>query len=370
MFQHPGGISQLLAIIDSAPVSMVMIDQEGYINFVNAEATRVFGYSREEFFRLTIEALLPERFRGHHADLRKVFFADHKSRQMGEGRNLFGLRKDGTEFPVEIGLRPVETSQETCVLSVILDITERKRLEAVRQQAAEALERTNQRLQQFAYFASHDLQTPLRTISGFVQLLQDNYEDKLDARAKGWIRRTVGGVRKMHAQITDMLAYARLDSTDTPLLPTDVRQAFEDAIDFLDGSIGATGAEVTCGELPTLRGDRSQLVQLIQNLVGNALKYHAHGGQPPRVHVEAVENGAEWLFSVRDNGIGIDPRHQEGIFELFKRLHTEQAYPGTGIGLAMCRRIAENHGGRIWVESEPGEGSIFYFTISKSKHNN
>lgn len=365
MFQSPQAIPELLAIIDAAPVAMIMIDQTGAINFVNAEAKRLFGYSHGEFLGLTIEALLPERYRGHHTDLRKAFFASHQSRRMGEGRDLFGQRKDGTEFPVEIGLRPVETRKGLSVLSVVVDITQRKKLESALQQSNEVMARTNQKLQQFAYVASHDLQTPLRTISGFVQLLQMNYEDKFDARAKDWIRRTVAGVNTMHALITDILDYAQLDSTRKILRPTDFREVFDDAVSLLDASILDSGAEVTCGELPTLDGDRPQLLQLMQNLIGNGIKYHGGDDQPPRVHVAALEKDSEWLFSVRDNGIGIDVKHHEKIFDIFKRLHTEQAYPGTGIGLAICRRVVEHHGGRIWVESELGKGSVFYFTISK-----
>jgi PAS domain S-box-containing protein len=370
LFQFPQAIPELVAIIDAAPVAMIMIDQTGAINFVNAEAQRLFGYSSEEFLGLTIEALLPERFRGHHPGLRKAFFVSHQSRPMGAGRDLFGRRKDGTEFPVEIALKPVKTRKCICVLSVVVDITERKRLEAVLQQSNEAIARSNQKLQQFAFIASHDLQTPLRTISGFVQLLQINYEDKLDARAKDWIRRTVAGVKTMHALIADILAYSQLDSTGKALRPTDFREVFDDTVSLLDASIRDSGAKVTCSELPTLDGDRPKLLQLMQNLIGNGIKYHGGGDQPPRIHVAAVEKDSEWLFSVRDNGIGIDSKHHEKIFDIFKRLHTEQAYPGTGIGLAICRRVVENHGGRIWVESELGKGSVFYFTIPKNVKGN
>ncbi len=370
MARFPQSIPQLLAIIDAAPVAMIMIDQNGAINFVNAEAERLFGYSQNDFLGRTIEMLLPERLRHQHPALRKAFFANHQSRRMGEGRDLLGLRKDGTEFPVEIGLRPVETSGGVCVVSAIVDITERKRLEAVLQQSSEAMARTNQKLQQFAYIASHDLQTPLRTISGFVQLLQMNYEDKFDSRARDWIRRTVGGVKTMHTLITDILAYAQLDSVSQARVPTDFQEIFDEAVGLLGASICDSGAQVTCGKLPALDGDRLQLLQLMQNLIGNGIKYHAGGDPPPRIHVAAAEHDGEWFFSVRDNGIGIDSKHHEKIFDIFKRLHTEQAYPGTGIGLAICRRVVENHGGRIWVESELGKGSVFYFTISRNMKGN
>jgi len=224
-----------------------------------------------------------------------------------------------------------------------------------------ALERSNDELKQFAYIASHDLQTPLRNISGFVQLLQSNYAGALDERANDWIRRTVQSAKQMHALIQDLLAYSRLDTEAQPLLPTPFREVFNDTVALLETTIRDAGGQVTCDELPTVTGDRPQLVQLLQNLIGNGLKYH--GQEPPRIHVSVRPSENEWVFSVRDNGIGIAPKHHARIFEIFERLHTQQEYPGTGIGLAVCRRVIHHHGGKIWVESEAGHGSIFNFTI-------
>lgn len=343
---------------------MVMIDQTGAINFVNSEAEKLFGYTREEFFDQTIEALLPQRFRAHHLDLRNGFFAKHESRSMGGGRDLYGVRKDGTEFPVEIGLNPVETKEGLWVLSAIVDITERKRLAAALQHSNDVLARSNLNLRQFAFIASHDLQTPLRTIGSFVQLLQMHYGSKLDARAEDWIRRSVNGVQKMRMLTAGLLSYAQIDARARPFLRTDLGEVVDDVVGFIDASIRDSGAEVSRGELPILSGDRSQLHQLLQNLIGNGIKFH--GDQPPRVHVAAAKQGGEWLISVRDNGIGIDAKHHEKVFEMLKRLHTDRAYPGTGIGLAICQRVVEHHGGRIWVESERGKGSVFYFTIPEN----
>ena len=232
-------------------------------------------------------------------------------------------------------------------------------------QANQALKRSNEELQQFLYIASHDLQTPLRSITGFVQLLQSNYARALDEQADDWIRRIVQSAEQMHTLLRDVLAYSCVDSQALPFRPTPFRDVFNDAVALLGASIRDTGGQITCDELPTVIGDRPQLVQLMQDLIGNALKFH--GQEPPRVHVTAESSGNAWVFSVRDNGIGIAPEHHERIFGIFRRLHNQQEYPGTGIGLAVCRRVVHRHGGRIWVESADAHGSAFHFTIPERK---
>jgi PAS domain S-box-containing protein len=227
--------------------------------------------------------------------------------------------------------------------------------------ANHVLEQSNLELQQFAYVASHDLQSPLRSISGFVQLLKSEYQGKLDAQADDWIRRTVLASGQMQTMIRDVLAYSRVDSRSRPFTPTAFLDVFNDAVALLESSIHDAGGQVACGDLPVVMGDRSQLVQLMQNLIGNGLKYH--GDKAPAVYVSALRNGNEWVFSVRDNGIGIEPKYYDRIFEIFKRLHDQKEYPGTGIGLAVCRRVVTRHGGRIWLESEAGSGSTFHFTL-------
>ncbi|MEO7425268.1 MAG: ATP-binding protein [Fibrobacteria bacterium] len=380
----PGGsASRLTAIIEAIPTALIMIDRRGAIVMVNREAENVFGYSREEFLSLGIESLVPEKFRGNHPALREGFHGNPQARRMGIGRDLYTLRKDGSEFPVEIGLNPIESDSERYVLSAIVDITDRKRMEAALRElneelekrvhdrtaelarANEAMERSNIELKQFAYIASHDLQAPLRSISGFVQLLKQDYGAKLDGQAEEWIRRTVESTQYMQTLIKDLLSYSQVDSRARPFSGIDCGHAFDEAVAMLDGSIRDSGATVTRDALPTVLGDRSQLVQLFMNLVSNGIKYH--GVEPPRVHASARLTDEKWTITLRDNGIGIAPKHHERIFEIFQRLHTRRAYPGTGIGLAVCRRVVEHHGGSIGVDSSPGQGAAFHFTIPDRK---
>ncbi len=242
-----------------------------------------------------------------------------------------------------------------------MDVTARKRADEALQETTAELARSNKDLDHFASVASHDLQEPLRTVSGFVQLLQKKYVHQLDAEADQFIEFAVDGTKRMQTLIRDLLAYARVGSRGLELAPTDAGASLRQAVDNLRVRIEETAAEITYGELPTVRVDAGQLVQLFQNLLGNALKFH--GELPPKIHVDASRQEDHWLFSVRDNGIGIAAESLDRIFMIFERLHTRAQYPGTGIGLAICKRIVDRHGGRISVESEPGQGTTFRFTL-------
>ena len=492
------------AMVESAPLAMLMTNHAGRIVLVNPATEQLFGYDHGLLIGQQLERLLPERFRQHHRRYREHFANNPKARRMGEGRDLFALRADGSEFPVEIGLNPIETEEGNFVLSVVADITERqqaaeaqarlaaivessqvaiigattdgtitswnhaahelygysagevlgrsleilvpnelmhryrsglshllrgdkvvhadttdlgkhgvrlqvaitvspilgstgkiiglsrivadistrKSLEAALRSAnarltehahdlqtqADTLRRTNSALEQsnldlkqFAYVASHDLQAPLRGIRGFVQLLEERYEPLLDEDGRQWIGHIVRATDKLQGLIHDLLGYARLESTNKALEPVDLGEIVDDVLELLGPAAAEHKAHVTRSDLPTLVAERGQLHQLFENLIVNALNYR--GNQPPRIHIEATPDNKHWLFAITDNGIGIDPKHHSRVFEIFRRLHSDDARPGTGIGLAICRRVVERHGGRIWLDSEPDQGTTVFFTL-------
>ena len=291
------------------------------------------------------------------------------------------------------GVRDPRSNHMAEVYSTSRDVTERVRIaealrlahdeleERVRERTSElvvanaALEsqareltRSNAELQQFAYVASHDLQEPLRMVSSYTQLLARRYKDRLEGDALEFIAYAVDGATRMQQLINDLLAYSRVGTRGKAFAPTAVDDVVERAIGNLRATVDESHAEVTCDPLPTVMADGGQLVQLFQNLVGNAIKYR--GEEPPRVHVSAAREVGDWHFVVRDNGIGIDPQYAERIFEIFQRLHTREKYSGTGIGLAICRKIVDRHRGRIWVESQAGMGATFHFTIPEQTERN
>jgi light-regulated signal transduction histidine kinase (bacteriophytochrome) len=235
-----------------------------------------------------------------------------------------------------------------------------EREQALRETRAE-LEQSNEDLEQFAYVASHDLQEPLRTVSNYLQLLERRYEDDLDEDAEEFIEFAVDGAERMHEMIQALLEYSRVDTRGEPLKPTNLQSVYETARRNLRVAIEESDATITADELPTVRGDENQLVQLFQNLLDNAIKYT--GDAHPRVHISAERTDRGWLIAVEDDGIGMTPDETERVFQIFERLHGRESYSGTGIGLAVCHRIVDRHGGDIWIESERGDGATFFFTL-------
>ncbi len=349
------------ATVENAPTAMLMIDPAGTIVLVNSETTRLFGYEQSELLGKKIEILVPARFAKQHPTLRTHFFANPEGRRMGTGRELFGLRKDESEFPVEIGLNPIATDEGQFVLAAIVDITERQRSLSQLRAANEALESSNIELQQFAYIASHDLQTPLRAISGFAQCLQEDYRDKISATANTYIERIVGASLRMQTLINDLLSFSRVESKAAAFVAVDLNKALKEALLMLGVSDDNPDLIIEKSDLPVVSGDASQLMQLFMNLVGNGIKYCRE--KPVVIRIDVTADAGSWIISVADNGIGIEPRYFEQVFEIFRRLHNKSEYPGTGIGLALCRRIVSRHHGKIWVESEKDKGSCFYFSI-------
>ena len=276
-------------------------------------------------------------------------------------------KKDGTVVPVSLRISAIKDidGRITGASKIVRDITEQKLAEERLHKLLADLERSNRELEQFAYVASHDLQEPLRMISSYTQLLEQRYSAKLDDDAREFINYAVDGARRMQRLINDLLEFSRVSTRGRRLEAMDANEVLGTVRVNLSAAIDDSGALVTNGELPTVMGDRTQMSQLLQNLIGNAIKFR--GAAAPHVHIAASEGADEWVLTVKDNGIGIAPEYFDRIFVIFQRLHATADYPGTGIGLAVCKRIVERHGGRIWVESESGAGATFSFTVPKSR---
>jgi PAS domain S-box-containing protein len=366
---------RMRGLLEAAPDAMVVVDDRGAIVEVSAQVEKMFGHARTDLVGRPVEILVPESFRERHTSHRGVYSSDPRTRAMGEGLELYALRRDGTQFPVEISLSPVPTDRGLLVMAAIRDITERKVVETrirrmnvelerrVHARTAE-LERSNEALKQFAYAASHDLQEPLRTMGNYAELVSRRYRGRIDDEADVFLGFVVDGAEWMHQLLQGLLEYARVDTRAAATSPKPMDRALEQALVNLRAAIADTGARVDSGPLPVAPADDVQMVQLFQNLIGNAIKFR-RPGVAPEVRVEVAERGSDWEFAVRDNGIGIDLRHAERIFAIFQRLHRRQEYPGAGVGLAICKKIVERHGGRIWVEAAPGIGCTFRFTLPR-----
>jgi signal transduction histidine kinase len=257
-----------------------------------------------------------------------------------------------------------EVSFMKAVTDLVVTAIERKRAQAALQQTTEEVKRSNRDLEQFAYIASHDLQEPLRAVGGYVKLLQRRFPQNMDPKALEYINGAAEGADRMERLISDLLAFSRVGTRGGNFSPAALSPILNQALHNLQTSIESTRAKVTCDPLPTLAVDATQIMQIFQNLIGNAIKFRS--GRPPEIHVGAQKQEDRWVFSVRDNGIGIEPQYFERIFQIFQRLHTRRHYPGTGIGLAICKKMVERHQGDIWVESEPGRGSTFFFSIPET----
>ena len=514
--QRAGG--HLSRIFDGAPVGCIQVDASGRIRFANRQVAEIFGYEREALVGQPVERLVPARFHDVHPTYRAGFLAESSVRMMGAGRRVYGVRKDGSEVPLEVGLSAEGSGARREATAIIVDITARERaegalhrvsdarerlsalfhhgahgnnlyagildllleifasehgfvgyidehgslvcpsmtrhifaqcqgpdrsvvfprqtwaglwgrvmrekaclienephsvpddgrlliqrsmgapllyrgeligmmkvanrgrdydeidrkvMEAIATQVApllaalqveQELKRSNAELESFAYIASHDLQEPLRMVASYTEMLARRYQGQLDERADKYIHYAVDGARRMQQLIQDILAFARIGTREASFERTDFGALLDGALRDLTVAIETSQAEITRDQMPALSVDASQIVQVFSNLIGNALKFR--GEAPPRIHISAQRADDVWTFGVSDNGIGIEPGHSLEIFEMFQRLHDRSKYTGSGIGLALARRIVERHGGKIWFESEPGRGTTFYFTLA------
>jgi PAS domain S-box-containing protein len=334
----------------------------------NAEAERLFGYGRAELIGQSVEMLIPSRLRTHHQTYRQDFARDPSVRAMGAGRDLFGLRSDGAEFPVEVGLNPIDTSAGLFVLSVIIDITERKRAEQALRDHAIALERSNRDLREFATIASHDLQEPLRKTLGFADMLLARYADAFDDSGAELMDRMIRATKRMQLLVDGMLTYARLGDQGAPFEAVNLSVLVRDVALDLEESEPGIPREVEIADLPIVQGNPTQLRQLFQNLLSNAFKF-AKKNDVCRVRVYAedvramVPGTPVARIIVEDSGIGFEQKYAAQIFGMLQRLHPRGIYEGSGMGLAICRRIVERHGGVITAEGTPDAGAKFLITL-------
>jgi len=340
------------AIVEAADDAIVAKDMEGIIRTWNGGARRLYGYTAEEAIGHSSAMLIPADLQG---ELQTILETIGRGDTM-EHHETVRIRKDGKRLDVSFTLSPIKDGQGkvTGIAGIARDITDAKRSEA-------ELKRSNAELEQFAFVASHDLQEPLRAMAGTVQILQRRYKGQLDARADEIISHAVAAVTRMQTLVSDLLAFSRLTLHGNPFEPTDFATVLADVTANLEVAIAESGATITCDALPQIRADATQMRQLLQNLLSNSIKFR--GSQPLVIHVGARHEENAWHFVVQDNGQGIEPQYFERIFILFQRLHTRDDYPGTGIGLAICKKIVERHHGHIWLESELNVGTTFHFTI-------
>jgi PAS domain S-box-containing protein len=345
------------SLIEASVDPFVTIGPNGKITDVNNSTETVTGYSRDELIGTDFSDYFtkPEEAREGY---KQVFLE-------GFVRNyeLEIKHKDGHLTPVvyNASVYRDENGEVIGIFAAARDITERKKAEEILKLNINELARSNEELEQFAYVSSHDLQEPLRMIGSYLQLLERRYEGQLDDKADKYIHFAVDGAARMQNLINDLLAFSRVTSRAKELEITDVESIYNQVLINLEVSIKENNTVITHDPLPKVMADDTQLTQVFQNLISNAIKFR--GEDNPKIHIAVVRKSNHWLFSVQDNGIGIDPKHKDRIFEVFKRLHKRRNYPGTGIGLSICKKIIERHGGNIWVESELGNGSVFYFTL-------
>ncbi len=343
-------------IIGISSDAIVSVDADQRIITFNRGAEQIFGYSAEEAVGEHLDLLIPRQYHAVHREHVEQFGAGPEvARRMGERGQIAGRRKSGEVFQADASISKLEVAGRRIYTAVLRDVTDRVRAE-------QELARSNAELEQFAYVASHDLQEPLRMVASFTQLLERRYGDQLGDDGREFISFAVDGVLRMQALINDLLAFSRVGTRARPFEETDTGVLVDRVIRDLAPAIEEHGASVEHGDLPLVVADGGQLSQVFQNLIGNALKFRRAEAEP-LVRITARREVARWIFSVADNGIGIAPEYRERIFVLFQRLHSRAEYPGTGIGLAICKKVVERHGGEIWFESERGIGTNFHFSI-------
>ncbi len=367
-------------LFEFAPDAILVVGNDGRIIRANPMVEKIFGYARDELVGEAVERLIPSRFHPRHVGLRSDYSHSPRPRQMGAGLDLYATRKDGSEFAVEVALGPQKVEGHNLVLCIVRDITERKLAEAALRLARDDLERrvvertrelqvankqlehSNRELQDFAYVASHDLQEPLRKIQSFGERLSERAGATLDETARDYLARMQNAASRMQRLINDLLSFSRVTTKARPFARVDLQTIDSEVISDLEVAIEEAHAKVEVSALAAIEAEPTQMRQLLQNLIGNALKFRqAERSHLVKVHGQA--RGPMFELVVQDNGIGFDPKYHERIFGLFQRLHGRAEYPGSGVGLAICRKIVERHNGTIFAEGKPGEGAKFVVTL-------
>jgi PAS domain S-box-containing protein len=359
----PNAETRLRTVVETAVDGIILIDAEGLILTFNPACERLFGYRACDVIGQNVGMLMPSSDPGEHGRHLQTYQLTGEHRIIGISREVRGRRIDGTTFPMALSVGEAKENGRTVFVGNIHDLTALKKAEADLKHKVEELKRSNDELRQFVYIGSHDLQEPLRMVASYTQLLAKRYKGVLGADADEFIAYAVDGVVRMQQLIRALLSYSRVGLKTSKLGAIASEEALQKALANLRSDVEARNALITYDPLPVVMADETQLVELFQQLLGNGIKYGSVA--IPRVHIHAEKSGAGmWMFSFKDNGIGIDSQYFERIFAVFQRLHGREEFGGTGMGLAICKKIVEQHGGTIWVESEPGEGSTFCFTLT------
>ncbi len=356
-------------LLESAPDAIVIMNSRGEIHFVNAQTEKLFGYKREELLGLAVEVLIPESRRAQHLPYRDEYLRSSRKRPMGQGLELWGRRKDGSLLPVEISLSLLETSEGTLITSVIRDVTEHRRAEdRIRQLNTELNQRltdlsvVNKELESFSYSVSHDLRAPLRHIDGFARILKEEHPAVLSDDAHRYLDRVLQASNRMGQLVDDLLNLSKIGRKELVRQRTKLGDLLRQVMTELPGEATSRNIEWQIDPLPEMDCDPGLVKLVFSNLLANAVKF-TRLQQHAMIDVGAREMNGTTTFYVRDNGVGFDPRYADKLFGAFQRLHREEQFEGTGVGLATVQRVIHRHGGKVWAESEPDCGATFFFTL-------